>query len=134
MNDTALQIAECAVGWSKDRCDDHGGCPFTFSDECYCKKLEAKLAAVKQSGHHGPDVTVVSHKFREMTEDMRPQDHSLDGRGWTFKTMEHGGEYPDTMPQAIRATDAEGRSCIYVPVCVDGKVVDSLGFNVEHGT
>jgi hypothetical protein len=30
--------------------------------------------------------------------------------------MEHGGEYPDTMPQAIKLIDAEGRSCIYVPI------------------
>jgi hypothetical protein len=35
---------------------------------------------------------------------------------WTgrlrFETMEHGGKYPDTMPQAIKLVDAEGRSCI----------------------
>ncbi len=42
--------------------------------------------------------------------------------------MEHGGEYPDTMPQAIKLIDAEGRSCIYVPITQDGKVVDSYGF------
>jgi len=42
-----------------------------------------------------------------------------------FETLEHGGEYPDTMPQAIRVADAEGRSCIYVPITADGKVVDS---------
>jgi hypothetical protein len=41
--------------------------------------------------------------------------------------MEHGGEYPDTMPQAIKLIDAEGRSCIYVPITQDGKVVDSHG-------
>ena len=39
--------------------------------------------------------------------------------------MEHGGEYPDTMPQAIKLIDAEGRSCIYVPITQNGKVVDS---------
>jgi hypothetical protein len=31
----------------------------------------------------------------------RPQDPHLDGTGLRFETMEHGGEYPDTMPQAI---------------------------------
>ena len=41
--------------------------------------------------------------------------------------MEHGGEYPDTMPQAINLIDAEGRSAIYVPITQDGKVVDSQG-------
>ena len=45
------------------------------------------------------------------------------------ETLEHGGEYPDTMPQAIRLTDAEGRSCIYVPITQDGKVVDSEGYS-----
>lgn len=76
-----------------------------------------------------------AHNFETMTEEKRPQDPHLDGRGWTFETLEHGGEYPDTMPQAIRATDAEGRSCIYVPITHGGKVVDSKGFtlNPEEG-
>jgi hypothetical protein len=46
--------------------------------------------------------------------------------------MEHGGEYPDTMPQAIKLIDAEGRSCIYVPITQD-KVVDSYGFMLDPG-
>jgi hypothetical protein len=50
----------------------------------------------------------------------------MDGTGLRFETMEHGGEYPDTMPQAIKLVDAEGRSCIYVPITQDGKVVDSI--------
>jgi hypothetical protein len=37
--------------------------------------------------------------------------------------LEHGGEYPDTMPQAIKLIDAEGRSSIYVPIMQNGKVV-----------
>ena len=69
-----------------------------------------------------------AHNYEEMTEDKRPQDEHMDGRGWKFETLEHGGEYPDMMPQAIRATDAQGRSCIYLPVTVNGKVVDSKGF------
>jgi hypothetical protein len=36
----------------------------------------------------------------------------MNGTGLRFETMEHGGEYPDTMPQAIKVTDAEGHSCI----------------------
>lgn len=63
-----------------------------------------------------------------MTPEKRPQDDTMDGSGWKFETLEHGGEYPDLMPQAIRATDAEGRSCLYLPVSVDGRVVDSKGF------
>jgi hypothetical protein len=44
-----------------------------------------------------------------------------------FETLDHGGEYPDTMLQAIKLVDAEGRSAIYVPITQDGKVVDSQG-------
>jgi hypothetical protein len=39
-----------------------------------------------------------------------PQDPRGDGTGLSFETLEHGGEYPDPMPQATRLTDAEGRS------------------------
>jgi hypothetical protein len=46
----------------------------------------------------------------------RPQDPHLNGSGLRFETLEHGGEYPDTMPQAIRVTDKAGRSSVYVPM------------------
>ena len=55
----------------------------------------------------------------------------MDGSGLRFETLEHGGEYPDMMPQAVGITDAEGRSCIYVPVTVNGRVVDSKRFTLE---
>jgi len=55
----------------------------------------------------------------------------MDGSGLRFETMEHGGEYPDTMPQAIKLVDAKGRSCIYVPITQDGKVVDSQGYILD---
>jgi hypothetical protein len=58
----------------------------------------------------------LTHKFAQMTPDKRPQDPHMDGTGLRFETMDHGGEYPDTMPQAIKLIDAEGRSCIYVPI------------------
>ena len=45
--------------------------------------------------------------------------------------MDHGGEYPDTMPQAIKLIDAQGRSAIYVPITQDGKVVDSQGYILD---
>jgi hypothetical protein len=44
----------------------------------------------------------VTHKFADMTPEKRPQDPNMDGTGLRFQTMEHGGEYPDTMPQATR--------------------------------
>ena len=55
------------------------------------------------------------HHFEEMTPEKPPQDPLRDGSGLTFETLEHGGVYPDSMPQAILLTDAEGRSCMYVP-------------------
>ena len=54
--------------------------------------------------------------IQELRADQRPQDPNLDGTGLRFDTMEHSGEYPDTMPQAIKLIDAEGRSCVYVPI------------------
>ncbi|MGA2998313.1 hypothetical protein [Bradyrhizobium sp.] len=35
------------------------------------------------------------------------------------------------MPQAIKLIDAQGRSCIYVPITQDGKVVDSQGCTMD---
>ena len=69
----------------------------------------------------------LTHRFALLAAEKRPQDPQLDGAGLRFETMDHGGEYPDQMPQAIRLVDAEGRSCIYVPVMQNGKVVDCLG-------
>jgi hypothetical protein len=55
----------------------------------------------------------------------------LDGTGLRLETMEHGGEYPNTMPQAIKLIDAEGRSCIYAPITQNGKVVDSQAYVLD---
>ena len=52
----------------------------------------------------------------------------MDGTGLRFETMEHRAECPDTAPQAIKLVDAEGRSCICVPITQNGKVVDSQGY------
>src|SRR5215468_4785470 len=38
-------------------------------------------------------------------------------------TTEHGGDEPDNMPQAVQATDAEGRWAIYVPLTRGGKII-----------
>ena len=68
-----------------------------------------------------------TRKFLHLAPDRRPQDPHMNGKGLRFETMDHGGEYPDLMPQAIKLTDALGRSCLYVPIMQDGRVVDSLG-------
>ncbi|GGI30824.1 hypothetical protein [Bradyrhizobium guangdongense] len=65
-----------------------------------------------------------------MPPDKRPQDPGMDGsdmcfEGYRIVTREHAGEHPDTMPQVIEVTDAEGRRAAYVPLSRDGKVVDS---------
>ena len=73
------------------------------------------------------------HKFEELMPERRPQDPRLDGSGLRFETMEHGGEYPDAMPQAIKLIDAEGRSCVYVPITQSGKVVDTQRFAFDFG-
>lgn len=54
----------------------------------------------------------------------------VDGSDLRYETLEHGGEYEDDMPQAIRVTDQEGRSAIYRPMMEDGNVVDSQGFSL----
>jgi hypothetical protein len=73
----------------------------------------------------------LTRRFAQLTPEKRPQDRRRDGSGLRFKTMEHGGEYPDTMPQAIKLIDPEGRSCVYVPMTQNGKVVDSHGFILD---
>ena len=70
-------------------------------------------------------------KFRELMPEKRPQDPHRNGTGLRFETMDHGGAYSDAMPQAIKLIDAEGRSCIYVPITQDGKVVDSQGSSFD---
>jgi hypothetical protein len=73
----------------------------------------------------------LTDRFAQLLPGKRPQDPHRDGTGLRFETMEHGGEYPDAMPQAIKLIDARGRSCIYVPITQDGKVVDSQGHAME---
>jgi hypothetical protein len=64
-------------------------------------------ASVLQGNSRGP-VMKLTHRFAQLTPDKRPQDPNMDGAGLRFETLEHGGEYPDTMPQAIKLADAEG--------------------------
>ena len=77
-------------------------------------------------------MTTKSHTFETMTEGMRPQDPTMDGSTLKFEPSEHGGEFPDMMPQAIKVTDANGRWCVYHPTMEDGKVVKSHGFNLSQ--
>jgi hypothetical protein len=74
---------------------------------------------------------IAALRFAPLAPEKWPQDPKMDGTGLRFETMEHGGEYPDAMPQAIKLVDAEGRSSIYVPITRDGKVVDSQGYILD---
>jgi hypothetical protein len=73
----------------------------------------------------------LTRRFAPLPPERRPQDPRQDGSGLRFETMDHGGEYSDLMPQAIKLIDAEGRSCIYVPITQNGKVVDSQRFALD---
>jgi hypothetical protein len=50
-----------------------------------------------------------------------------------LRNLDHGGEYPDTMLQAIRLTDWLGHTRLYVPVTQNGKVVDPDAKVLEDG-
>src|SRR5260370_22516925 len=57
-----------------------------------------------------PTSTLAPSRFRRISK--RKGDQSL-------------SRLRDTMPQAIRLTDASRRSCLYVPISQNGKVVDT---------
>jgi hypothetical protein len=44
----------------------------------------------------------LTHRFAEMTPDKRPQDPHMDGTGLRFETLDHGGEYPDSLALPTR--------------------------------
>ena len=72
------------------------------------------------------EVPAEARGLRPLLPEERPQDPTMDGRDLKIlKTMEHGGEEPDMMANAIRIGDAQGRSAVYVVLKIDGKVVDS---------
>jgi len=77
-----------------------------------------------------PDGSRLIHRYEPMAPADRPQDPQHDGAALAFEALEHGGEYPDDMPQAIRVTDAKGRNCVYVPTREEGRVVKSQGFEL----
>ncbi|MBV9527745.1 hypothetical protein [Sphingomonas sp.] len=55
------------------------------------------------------------HTCEDLTPDQRPQDPSRTGRMLRFTPLEHDGDYPDTMPQALRVADRAGHALTYVP-------------------
>jgi hypothetical protein len=76
-------------------------------------RVVAFAAPVPQTAPHGDRrMKATAHDgdtdFRELTTSLQPQDPG-DGTGLRFETGEHGGDYPDNMPQAITVIDAQGR-------------------------
>ena len=57
--------------------------------------------------------------------DRRPKSPAFERDRLELQTLDRGGDYPDTMPQAIRGTDALGLSCLYLPTTRGGKFVDT---------
>jgi hypothetical protein len=70
----------------------------------------------------------LTHRFADMTPEKRPQDPHIDGIGLRFETMEHGGEYPDTTPQAIKGRVLHRH---FVGPTFQGKGLNSLYAEVD---
>ncbi|MET4476687.1 hypothetical protein [Bradyrhizobium sp. F1.13.3] len=93
----------------------------------------AELRRVLDRGEpswNSPPTNAADPDLPPMRREKRPQDPGMDGgdmrfEGYRIETREHAGEYPDTMPQVIEVTDADGRKAAYVPLSRNGKVVDS---------
>ena len=84
--------------------------------------LAARIVAALAGAGYGivpangiEDTALGPQPFDKLTREMRPQDPFGDGRDWTFRTGEHGGDEPDNMPQAIKASDAVERWASYSP-------------------
>ena len=80
------------------------------------------VAALERQGYR---FTAITPGTEDTALGPQPFDEDLHGGGrdWTFETSEHGGDEPDNMPQAITATDPQGRWAVYVPLTRGGKIV-----------
>src|SRR5258708_1307493 len=84
------------------------------------------MAVIRMTGHCLPRALFRTNARRTpalLNCRMRPQDPHGDGTGLRFEIGEHGGDYPDNMPQAITVTNAQGPWPVYVPLRVGGKIV-----------
>jgi hypothetical protein len=72
-------------------------------------------------------VTLNAHIYAAAAPEDLPRDERMDGSTLSFRTLEHNQH---CTPLAIEVTDAEGRKLLYVPVRVEGRIVDSRGFTV----
>lgn len=86
--------------------------------------------AFEVADEHGRSCMYVPEEDADVFSDQRPRDETMEGNGLRFEPLAYGGEHADRMPQQVRVTDAQGRSCLYAPVKVDGRVVQSKGFEL----
>ena len=54
------------------------------------------------------------------------QDPKGDGDGLRIEFLEHGGSESDNFPTAIRVTDSEGWSRMYVPMRRNASLTDAI--------
>jgi hypothetical protein len=73
------------------------GDPDALASRIVAALVEAGYGIVPANGIE--DTTLGPQPFDKLTREMRPQDPFGDGRDWTFRTGEHGGDEPDNMPQ-----------------------------------
>jgi hypothetical protein len=66
--------------------------------------------------------------YEHFAQEKRLEDVGQTAEGWKFETLEH-----DEMnfPPVIRATDAEGRSCLYVAYGPDGSAIDIKNVEIK---
>jgi hypothetical protein len=115
-------IAQPSSGSSRTRSiKRRAAIPTPWPDRIVAALAEAGYSIVLANGIE--DTAIGPQPFDKLTREMRPQDPFGDGRDWTFRTDEHGGDEPDNMPQTIKATDVAGRWAIYVPLTRSGKIV-----------
>jgi hypothetical protein len=86
--------------------------------------------ALEVADQEGRSCMYVPQQDADVFSDERPRDETMEGKGLRFEPLVYGGEHADRMPQQVRVTDAQGRSCFYAPVKVDGRVVESKGFEL----
>jgi hypothetical protein len=73
------------------------GDPDALASRIVAALVEAGYGIVPANGIE--DTALGPQPFDKLTREMRPQDPFGDGRDWTFRTGEHGGDEPDNMPQ-----------------------------------
>ncbi|MDQ1470562.1 MAG: hypothetical protein QOJ99_2042 [Bryobacterales bacterium] len=67
--------------------------------------------------------------YEPFPPEKRLEDHSQTAEGWKFETLEHDEM---TFPPVIRATDAQGRSCLYVAFGPEGGAIDIKKVEIEQ--